>query len=293
MNRWASFILLTLLLAGACNRPFRGGQRRNAAGGPQEVEMQSSGVTRHYILHVPANYDGSSAVPLLLNFHGAGSNAQQEEALSGTSQKADKEGFIVAYPDGIKGEWHTGPDEQGQQDRQFVRDLIKEIEGEYNIDAKRIYATGISNGGGMTDRLGCTMADAVAAIAPVAGAYNFWKDCNPSRPVPVVAFHGLDDRVVPYAGDMPPAMEPPIEEWAAAWAGRDGCTSTPEVTMPEEGVTVQNWIGCRGGADVVLYTLANHGHSWPGSLAMPSAITSQAINATDVMWGFFVQHSMP
>ncbi len=293
--RWLIFLALcALLLGGACNRPIRGQMEPGAAAaGSREGEIISSSVTRHYILHVPVGYTGISPVPLVLNFHGASSNSRQEETLTGMSQKADAEGFMVVYPDGIHTEWHTGPDAQGQQERQFVRDLIRHLESQYNIDRKRIYATGISNGGGMTDRLGCTMADAIAAIAPDAGAYNFWRDCSPSRPMPVLAFHGLDDHVVPYTGGMPPAMEPPIEEWAAAWAWRDGCSSDPMVTMPRQTVTVRSWPNCQGGAEVTLYTLANEGHSWPGSPVMPKGITSHVVNATDLMWDFFVRHPMP
>ena len=281
--------ILMLLLAGACDRPASA----PIVAGSHEEQVMSSGVSRSYILHVPVGTQASSSVALLLNFHGAGSNARQEEALSDTSRKADQEGFIVAYPEGINGEWHTGPGSQGDQDRQFVRDLISRLEAQYNIDRKRIYATGISNGGGMVDRVGCSIADLIAAIAPDSGAYNFWKDCNPSRPVPVLAFHGLDDKVVPYDGGIPASMEPPIEQWAAGWASRDGCASMPVVTNPAQGVTVRSWPGCQGGAEVILYTLANHGHSWPGSKVMPKSITSQAVNATDLMWDFFRRHPMP
>jgi polyhydroxybutyrate depolymerase len=167
------------------------------------------------------------------------------------------------------------------------------LENQYSIDPGRIFATGISNGGGMANRVGCDLADVIAAIAPDAGAYNFWQDCSPSRPVPVLAFHGLDDNLVPYNGGTPQAMEPPIPEWAAAWAKRDDCNYAPLVTAPVGGVTVQTWTGCQGNAEVILYTLANHGHSWPGSSVMPGAITSQAVSATDVMWDFFKAHPMP
>ena len=301
MNR-RFFLILVLLIVFACSRPFLN-QSSSATGSPSttasvqsgsmDAQITSSGVSRHYILHVPTGYRPGAAVPLIINFHGYSSNSNQEEALTGMSVKADREDFIVVYPDGLNSTWYTGSGTDGQRDRQFVRDLITSLEGQFSIDPKRIYATGISNGGGMTDRVGCTMADIIAAIAPDSGAYNFWQDCSPSRPMPVLAFHGLDDKLVPYTGGVPQIMEPPIPDWAAAWARRDGCASMPVKTTPVNTVTVQTWSSCQGNAEVILYTLANHGHSWPGSAVMPKAITSQAINATDVMWDFFKAHPMP
>ena len=261
--------------------------------GSFDNQLVSSSVTRAYRLHVPPGYQAGNAVPLVLNFHGYSSNSRQEESLTGMSSKADREGFIVVYPDGLNSTWYTGPGTDGQQDRQFVRDLIASLESRYSIDPKRIYATGISNGGGMTDRVGCSMADVIAAIAPDSGAYNFWQDCHPARPMPVLAFHGLDDNIVPYNGGTPEIMEPPIEQWAAAWAERDGCASAPAITTPVDSVTIHTWSNCAGGAEVILYTLAGHGHSWPGSPVMPKTITSQAVNATDVMWEFFKTHPLP
>ncbi len=305
MNRKILFIVIALIVLAACDRPLRGRSipltstsapqqnQSSARTGSFEGTLTSSGMTRHYLLHIPPSYQGSNAAPLIINFHGYNSNSQQEENLTGMSAKADREGFIVVYPDGINSTWFTGPGEDGQRDQQFIRDLIASLETQYSIDSKRIYATGISNGGGMTDRVACNMADMIAAIAPDSGAYNFWQDCNPSRPMPVLAFHGLDDNIVPYEGGTPKIMEPPIEEWAAAWATRNGCSSIPSITTPMETVTVRTWSDCQNNADVILYTLANHGHSWPGSPIMPKSITSQAVNATDVMWEFFKTHPMP
>jgi polyhydroxybutyrate depolymerase len=88
-------------------------------------------------------------------------------------------------------------------------------------------------------------------------------------------------------------MEPPIEEWAAAWAGLDGCEASPAESAPANGVRLQSWSGCWANAEVILYTLSDHGHSWPGSPVMPAAITSQAVNATDLIWEFFKAHPMP
>jgi polyhydroxybutyrate depolymerase len=289
-------LLLTIFLT-ACNRPDLTRPANNAQSpavktGSFEGTLTSSGDTRHYLLHVPATYQSGAPTPLVINFHGYGSNSSQEEALSGMSHKADQAGFLVVYPDGLNREWFDGPGANGKTDQQFVRDLIQHLQAQYTIDPRRIYATGISNGGGMTNRMGCDLADVIAAIAPVEGAYNFWQDCQPSRPMPMLAFHGKADNIVPYEGSRQRNLEPPIHDWAAAWAQRDQCDAAPTVTQPVQDVTREVWSSCQGGTEVILYSIENHGHSWPGSDRLP-AITSQAINATDVMWDFFVAHPLP
>jgi polyhydroxybutyrate depolymerase len=103
----------------------------------------------------------------------------------------------------------------------------------------------------------------------------------------------MDDKFVPYAGGTPENMVPPVEEWAMAWATRNGCATSPDITRPVDTVTVRTWSNCQSQADVILYTLAEHGHSWPGSPVMPGSITSQAVNATDLIWQFFEAHPMP
>ena len=103
--------------------------------------ISSGGVTRHYILHVPSSYQQGNAVALILNFHGYGSNSQQEENLTGMSAKADRAGFIVVYPDGLNNAWHDGPGAEGKADQQFIRDLIANLESQYSIDPKRKFVT--------------------------------------------------------------------------------------------------------------------------------------------------------
>jgi polyhydroxybutyrate depolymerase len=293
MRRLSSFALLILFMA-ACSRPLRGLESLAAAStSSTDEQIVSGGIARKFRLHVPPGYQPGHPLPLVLNFHGLTSNSKQAENLTGMSVKADQAGFIVVYPDAINAAWHDGTGADDQRDEQFVRDILLNLESRYSIDAKRIYASGISNGGGMTNRLGCDLADVIAAIAPDSGAYNFWQDCSPSRPVPVLAFHGLDDKLVPYDGEEPLFLTPPIRDWAAAWAARNGCSGGPAETSPLTGVSVDTWSACPGNAEVVLYTLANHGHSWPGSAVMPAAITSQAVNATDLIWDFFAAHPMP
>lgn len=139
-------------------------------------------------------------MPLVNNLHGFTPNAAEQERLSGMSAKADEVGFIVVYPEALGNSqaWHVGPGAQGAADVEFIRDLIRHLKSQWSIDPGRIYATGISNGGGMVHRLACDLSDVIAAIAPVSGAYLFSKSCQPTWPVPVVAFHGTADQIVPY-----------------------------------------------------------------------------------------------
>jgi polyhydroxybutyrate depolymerase len=161
-----------------------------------------------------------------------------------------------------------------------------------SIDPGRIYVTGISNGAQMTNRLGCESSDLIAAIAPVSGGYSGAEECRPGRPVPVVAFHGTADHLIPYEGKGQLLL--PAREWAAAWAARNGCNSKPTVTFQHGQVSGETWGGCRQGAEVVFYTVEGGGHSWPGSDMVPQlGITTKDINATDVIWEFFVAHPMP
>jgi polyhydroxybutyrate depolymerase len=252
---------------------------------------------RTALVYIPNSYSSAKTVALILNFHGLGSTGPEQETLTGMSILADKEGFLVAYPNGGKQngkqEWDSNP---GSADLQFVSDLVKKIQADYSkVDSKRIYATGMSNGGGMTNRVGCDMVDIFAAIAPVEGGYPDpgWKDCDTKKqPMPVMAFHGFTDPVVPYGGGhgMGPAtlgVFPSILDWAAEWAKRDSCSATPTVTTPTATqpnaikVTRREWTQCAGGASVILFTINPHGHVWP---------RGAPIDATAEVWRFFQAH---
>lgn len=254
-------------------------------------KIVSGGQTRQYRLHVPPSYRAGQVMPLVINIHGYNSNAEQQERISKMAQKADQAGFIAVHPEGTGGSeaWHFGPGEDSKADLQFFGDLIRTVESKYSIDANRIYATGISNGAQMTNHLGCAMSDMFAAIAPVSGGYFRGEACNTSRPVAVVAFHGTADNLLPYEG-RPPLMIS-IKDWAAGWAARNGCNASPQVTMQKGQVTGETWSGCKNNSDVVLYTIKDGGHSWPGSDLMPRNITTLDIDATDTIWDFFVAHS--
>jgi polyhydroxybutyrate depolymerase len=293
------FLLAAGLLAGGCTLPNpRGGsapvQSANASLEPGESirQISTGGQVREFRLHVPPSYVSGQAIPLIVNLHGFDSNAAQEETVSRMSVRADSAGFIAAYPEGLgkPQAWHFGSLAEAKADVQFIRDLVGALENAGSIDPKRIYVTGISNGAEMSYRLACDAADVFAAFAPVSGAYQKYGDCNPGRPVPAVAFHGTDDKLLPYAG-IPPLFLP-VHDWAVEWAARNGCGSAPAITYQNGDVTGESWSSCQQGADVVLYTIQGKGHSWPGS-NMPAAITTRDIDATDVMWDFFAAHPMP
>ncbi len=256
-----------------------------SAPGNYIVDIESSSQTREFRLHIPPGYLPSHAAPLVINLHGAGGTGRQQELYSRMSSKADEAGFIAVHPEG-RGDpqtWYVGPTAGGQQeDVQFMRDLITCLKNQLSIDANRIYATGFSNGGGMANRLGCDLSGVIAAIGPVSGAYFFHDDCHPSRPVPVAAFHGTADPIVPYNGGD---ALPPIPHWAADWAVRNGCDPASTITYSYGDVTGETWGNCDNDASVTLYTVAGGTHAWPGAIG-----ATQDIDATDTIWEFFAAH---
>jgi polyhydroxybutyrate depolymerase len=292
--------IIPLVLLAACARPAGRASPPTAqpvgapaaAAGDSVASITSGGVARQYRLHVPPGYQQGRLMPLVISLHGYSSNAQQQERVSRMSVKADAAGFIAVYPEGLGDpqSWKFGSRAEGQADVAFIRDLIQGLEGQFSIDPRRIYVTGISNGAEMSYRLACDLGDTLAAFAPVAGGYPPFNDCQAARPLPAVAFHGTADNLLPYAG-KPPLLQP-VHAWAASWAAHNGCASAPTVTFQKGEVTGETWGGCRDGADVTLYTIAGKGHSWPGS-AMPAQITTRDIDATDVIWAFFAAHPKP
>jgi polyhydroxybutyrate depolymerase len=267
--------------------------------------IDSGGEKRTYVLHVPESYDPSTPVPLVISMHGFAEWPGHQMEISRWNDLADRYGFLVVYPagTGFPLHWRIGGNESGATpaliDVEFISKLIDVLAEQYTIDPARVYANGLSNGGGMADMLACTLSDRIAAIGGVSGAYLFPRDqCNPRRSVPVIAFHGTADPIVPYSGGESASFHepfPPVTEWAAEWAGRNGCASAP-ADLPAAGeVTGIRYDGCRNGAEVILYTIHDGGHAWPGGVPLPQWLvgrTTQDIDATNVMWEFFCRHPL-
>ena len=203
--------------------------------------LQVDGRTRSYIVHVPPKLDPKQPTPVVLAFHGAATNASIMALSSGLSDKADEAGFIVVYPNGTgkgdmflvwnAGGWHGPKAEELPDDVKFVTALLDDLAKVVNVDPKRIYATGMSNGGMMCYRLAAELSNRIAAIAPVSGTMAVEK-CHPRRPVPVMHFHGTDDKLVPFEGpDQRTAKVlafKSVEETIRTWAKIDGCPSEAE-----------------------------------------------------------------
>ncbi len=267
-----------------------------APGSTAEATIVSNRLQRTYLLHVPTGYDPHRLTPLVLNMHGHGETALKQEHYSHYSALADRDRFLVVYPQGVVGPdgkvgWATyGKKWPGVNDVLFFSDLLTRLQQQLCVDPQRIYATGISNGGGMTNLLACRMAGRIAAFAPVAPAvYPIPGGCHPTRPVPYLEFHGTSDPIVRYAGSAQLRLAP-VMQTMQAWAALDGCSSGPTVFFQRSDVTGLQWASCLGNVLVQHYRIQNGGHTWPGA-EIPTFLgtTTHTISATALSWQFF-QH---
>jgi polyhydroxybutyrate depolymerase len=247
---------------------------------------------RWFTVHLPTDYQPGVPLPLVINLHALTQSAFQQDMLSRMNAKADEENFIVVNPQAIGAPpaWLGPiPGSAGQADMDFFEELLVFLQKEIRIDPNRIYATGLSNGATMANRLGCDMSLTFAAIAPVAGGHVAFSRCQIDHPVSVIVFHGTDDPTIPYDGvenDIPP-----VQLWVGAWAERNGCDPTPMLSHPHSAVTMETWANCDDDVEVALYTLEGGGHTWPGApLSANLGSFFPYINATDVIWDFFEAH---
>lgn len=265
--------------------------------------LLSSGQTREYLLHVPRSYDGTGPMPLVISLHGAAMWPAAQQDTSQWSELAEREGFIVVYPSGAGGDgprvWNVNRGPGLMEDVRFIADLIDTLEASYHIDPARIYANGLSNGAGMSFVLSCTLSDRIAAVGMVAAAQLLpWSWCTDDRPVPMITFHGTADRATPYKGGtswVAPVAFPDIPTWTANWARRNQCGPGPIESVVAADVTRVEYTQCADDAAVVLYTIREGGHTWPGGGPLPEwfvGTTSRSIDATALMWAFFRDHRL-
>lgn len=266
--------------------------------------LVSGGLTREYILYVPAVYTGNTAVPLIFNLHGYGSNNLEQLFYGDFRPIADTANFLMVLPNGTldgqgKRFWNTFLGNSNVNDVAFIRDLLDTLQANYNIDAHRVYSTGMSNGGFMSYSLACDLNDRITAIASVTGTMIQSKlnACNPNRPVPVMEIHGTSDNTVPYNGQAASTFVG-IPALMSAWAGFNGCNPDPVITQvpntnTNDGCTAERQLYTGGdlGSTVEHYRIIGGGHTWPGA-AFNVGVTNQDISASREIWRFFQQYRL-
>ncbi len=272
--------------------------------------LNHDGLERSYLLHVPSGYNDTHPSAVVLVFHGGGGNAEIIARQTGFSAQADRAGFLVVYPNGsgrLKDKvltWNGGTccgfaQEQNVDDVGFVRAIIADLQSFAAIDTKRIYATGMSNGGIMSYRLACEASDLIAAIGPVAGTQNI-TPCEPKEPVSVIHFHGTNDNHLPYKGgvgsdSLTGVNYESVQASIQFWLNYNHC---PSASRNEDFADIQHiaYTDCAAGSAVELYTIVGGGHAWPGGNGPAWAGGDQpttTISATQIIWDFFAAHPKP
>ncbi len=294
----------------------------NAAVANNADSITVGGLTRTYLIHIPPSYDKTKSMPLVIALHGGGGSGKNMVKLTrgGFDALSDQKGFVVVYPDGIEKNWNDGRsgEEAGYRahkdkidDVGFISALIDHLISKLNINPKRVYITGMSNGAIMSYRLACELTDKITAIAPVAGnmPQNSFPSCSPSRLISVLAINSVNDPLMPFAGgDItgPFGMKKlgkvlSTDESVRFWARHNNCSLSPVIMYEpdkdqKDGTRVrkEDYNKCKAGTEAILYAIEGGGHTWPGGYQyMNKRIigkTSGDIDAHEVIWDFFKKH---
>lgn len=272
--------------------------------GDTEETIAVDGTNRTYLLHVPANL--KKPAPLVLVFHGGGGHARNMPNFTKFDQLADQDGFVVAYPESYNKSWNDTRGLSPADDVGFIRVVIEHLKRKWNIDSKRIYATGISNGGFFSQRLACDMADQFAAVASVAATMpeTLVPVCKPSRPISVMFMHGTKDPLVHIDGGTilrDRGRNVSLAEASSFWRKFDQTSSKPETEdiadRASDGTSVHKdaYKDGKQGTEVVVYTIEGGGHTWPGgSQYLPVFLVGKVtknLDGTQAILEFFEQHS--
>jgi polyhydroxybutyrate depolymerase len=285
---------------------------------PSEQTTQTiivDGRTREYIVYLPTAWNKASSLPLLVVMHGGGGGDSSMIALANFKSLADINKFIAVYPQGMDKSWNDGrpttANQNGVDDVNFIRSLINNLASRYTIDAKRIYATGISNGGFMSSRLGCELSDKIAAFTSVAASIEkntVYAGCTPANAVSAMYIQGTLDPLVPFLGGSVTVGAGGViashTEAVAKWISNNGCSATavttniPDLSTTDGTTSVRrDFNGGRNNAAVVSIVVTGGGHTWPQGLQYSPEIiigkTSLDFNACETIWEFFKAHPKP
>lgn len=269
------------------------------------------GLPRSYVLNLPPGYydDTTSDFPLVIGLHGTGGSANQFESDYRFTEFANESKFIAVYPEGIRSNgilglrtWNAGKCcdyalERQVDDVKFIRELIDELVSFYNVDPKRVYVTGMSNGGMMAYRLACEIPNKIAAIAAVSCSMVASQPCHPERAVPVLHIHSILDAKIPHKGGIGIGgyYFPPVDSVLRAWSSENGCSNAEPVIVHQQGYDFLKWSPCDENATIEYYLTQDGGHAWPGGLKSRSAADtpSEVIDANALSWEFFQRFELP
>jgi polyhydroxybutyrate depolymerase len=257
-------------------------------------KIESGGLERTYLLHLPPASTRLTPTPIVVALHGWPMTKEGMADITHLSAVADEHGFAVVFPQGYGNSWSvpgglpTPAQKAGIDDVAFVRSLLDSIGPDYQVDASRAIATGISNGGHLAETLGCALADRLLGIVPVAAPLRGTAaNCVPSRAVSVLEIVGSDDQD---PSTFPKAL--------GLWASADQCphgaasSSLPDVAHDQTTVTIASFTGCRDGTEVTGYLVNGGGHAWPGGKPVGGdlGITSRQFDASELIWAFLSRH---
>lgn len=277
--------------------------------GDYTFTLLHNGLKRKYRVHVPTHYDTKTPAALVVALHGGGGNMDYQAQHYGLIEKSDSAGFVVVFPNGYSklksgqfATWNAGnccgsARDEKIDDVGFIREVVARLRRQLNIDAQRIYATGMSNGGMMAYRLACEASDVFKAVAAVAGTDNS-MNCTPKNPVSILHIHAKDDDHVLFNGGAGPGAADKskvtdfvsVPDTISKWRSLDACIPhTPRKVLEKPGAYCEQYAPCQDHSRVQLCVTESGGHSWPGSQSIRNKSPSQAISANDLMWDFFNQ----
>lgn len=311
--------LLAVLIAYAAVSPLCA--QSPMSPGDHSLTLKVGDLERHYLIHLPKVYDGKKPMPVVIMFHGGGGVARAAMKETHWTDKADQAGFLAVFPEGSapdptkRGNFRTNPQgwndgsgrfhagEKNIDDVAFAKALLDDLSARFNVDRRRMYLTGFSNGSSLTYRLGVELADRIAAIAPVASSGLRLNDpLTLKRPVPMITIQGAADPRNPLEGGAVKNFDfidqrPPIKVSVERWAKMLGCPPEPQVLQDKGGVKAVRYGPGRDNSEVDFYIVEGMGHTWPsGESLLPESLvgkTTDKLKANDVIWDFFQRHALP
>lgn len=270
---------------------------KELAAGTATVTIDVRGVERRFLLHVPTGYEGAKPTPAVFLFHGLGGSNSAIMAISQMAEEADRRGFLLIAPQGrgsTPGWDYQTPASKKGSDLAFVHTLVKDVRKRACVDGDRTYMAGFSNGSFLTLAVACSKSRDFAAFGGIGASFSA-EHCAGAPARPIIYFHGTGDRIVPFAGASTSfGRFPPVALALRSWATHNACDAKQAVSEVSSAVKKHDWGGCAKGSDLQAYIIEGGGHRWPGGTDVPSGqnigAMTQDIDATELMWQFFVKH---